>query len=1015
MPISVTATTHGAAALDALAAAVRAAKTDAGDPLAAVTVVVPNNTVGVMARRALGRRGGVAAIEVLTLFRVAEIIGAPMLREEGRRPVSTPVVDLAVKQVLAEAPGRYGRVDRHPSTVVALRDVYRELRVAGPRSLATLAKTRRGAEPARVVNEVGARLTTDWYDESDLLTRAAEHVRIGVPRRFARVVVYLPERVRALEQALLAALGEQGAIDLVVALSGDPGADRSTRRLVSELTGRAVPMPPAATTEPPKVEVVSTTDADDEVRLAVRSVVDAARRGVRFDRMAILWPTDRPYARIVEHQLDAAGVPWNGRPGTLTAERMVPRVLADLLELDRRGLRRSNVMTLLGDVPARERSGTPVPTARWERIGRRAGIVRGPDWDRGLDRARADAAERRPWDLDAVESLGALVGDLRQALGDPAERRPWSAWVRWCHERLDHWFTPAGLERLDGDERTAWEQTQRVLDRLDHLDLIGAPPTRPEFRATLMAELEVVPARHGTVGDGVHIGAMAGAVGLDVDHAVVLGAAEGLLPPPPVVDPLLGEADRDAAGLPGTGERIELTHRHFLAVTATTPDVLVTVPRGDLRVASTKHPSRWLDGVPAVVRSMDSHAHALAATEFPVSAAEHRTRDLWTCVRAGVDVRQHPLTGTDPALAGAVRTLDARASATLTAYDGDLSAMPPPPLTGPISPTQVEQWRECPHAYFVRYLLGIRPIEEPEAIEVLSPLDRGQVIHEAIDRLHQRVLGGHLSDPSPGGWSETHRTALAAIGTEVTAELEAAGRSGRAASWVTERTSILDELDEWLARDAARWAGRSIRASELTFGQDTEDTGDTGVPVTIGLPDGRTVQFTGRIDRIDELSDGGVVVTDHKTGKADDHLGLTPDDPTLGGTRFQLPVYAAAATALGWRRPGTPVHAEYAFLRRGQFQRVGLTFDDATWRLVGRELGEVVAGIDAGLFPARPEPPEWRRFVRCWFCEPDGLGTAERWNEWERKRHDPRLARWFAEPAEDQDEDRVAMVRGVAR
>ncbi|MGI9029513.1 MAG: PD-(D/E)XK nuclease family protein [Ilumatobacteraceae bacterium] len=1014
MPISVTATTHGAAALDALAAAVRAAKADAGDPLAPVTVVVPNNTVGVMARRALGRRGGAAAIEVLTLFRVAEIIGAPLLREEGRRPVSTPVVDLAVKQVLAEAPGRYGRVDRHPSTVVALRDVYRELRVAGPRSLAALARTRRGAEPARVVNEVAARLTTGWYDESDLLTRAAAHVRIGAPRRFARVVVFLPERVRALEQALLAALGEQGAIDLVVAMSGDSGADRSIRRLVSELTGRAVPAPAAVTTEPPpKVEVVSTTDADDEVRLAVRSVVDAARRGVRFDRMAILWPTDRPYARIVEHQLDAAGVPWNGRPGTLTAERMVPRVLADLLELDRRGLRRSNVMTLLGDVPARDRSGTPVPTARWERIGRRAGIVREPDWDRGLDLARADAAERRPWDLDAVESLGALVGDLRQALGDPAERRPWSGWVRWCHERLDQWFTPAGLERLDGDERTAWEQTQRVLDRLDHLDLIGAPPTRPEFRATLMAELEVVPARHGTVGDGVHIGALISAVGLDVDHAVVLGAAEGLLPPPPVVDPLLGEADRDAAGLPGTGERIELAHRHFLAITATTPDVLVTVPRGDLRVASTKHPSRWLDGVPAVVRSMDSHAHALAATEFPVSAAEHRTRDLWTCVRAGVDVRQHPLAGTDPALARAVRTRDARAGDTLTAYDGDLSAMPPPPLTGPISPTQVEQWRECPHAYFVRYLLGVRPIEEPEAIEVLSPLDRGQVIHEAIDRLHQRVLDGDLADPSPCGWTDPHRTALAAVGSEVAAELQAAGRSGRAASWVTERTSILDELDEWLTRDAARWAGRSIRASELSFG----GGGDTGVPVSIELSDGRPLLFTGRIDRIDELADGGVVVTDHKTGKADDHLGLAPDDPTLGGTRFQLPVYAAAASTLSWRLPGTSVHAEYAFLRRGRFERVGLTFDDATWQLVRRELDDVVAGIDAGLFPARPAPPEWRRFVRCWFCEPDGLGTAERWNEWERKRHDPRLARWFAEPAEVEGEDAVtsSSTRGAQR
>ena len=130
MPITITTTAHGAPALDALAAAVRAAK--GGDPLAPVAVIVPTNTAGVMARRALGRRGGAAAIDVLTLYRVAELLGAPSLHAEGRNPVSTPVVDLAVKRVIHDTPGLYAGVNHHPSTVVALRDLYRELRIAGP-------------------------------------------------------------------------------------------------------------------------------------------------------------------------------------------------------------------------------------------------------------------------------------------------------------------------------------------------------------------------------------------------------------------------------------------------------------------------------------------------------------------------------------------------------------------------------------------------------------------------------------------------------------------------------------------------------------------------------------------------------------------------------------------------------------------------------------------------------------------------------------------------------------------
>ena len=168
--ISVSTTALGAPALDALAAAVRRAQ--GGDPLRAVTVVVPTNTAGVMARRALGRRGGFAAIDVVTIFRLAELLGAPTLHRVGRKPVSTPVVDVAVRQVVLANPGLYAGVQHHPSTIVALRDLYRELRVAGPGAVTALARTERGGEPARVAAEVMRALRTDWYDEGDLLTAA---------------------------------------------------------------------------------------------------------------------------------------------------------------------------------------------------------------------------------------------------------------------------------------------------------------------------------------------------------------------------------------------------------------------------------------------------------------------------------------------------------------------------------------------------------------------------------------------------------------------------------------------------------------------------------------------------------------------------------------------------------------------------------------------------------------------------------------------------------------------------
>jgi hypothetical protein len=98
------------------------------------------------------------------------------------------------------------------------------------------------------------------------------------------------------------------------------------------------------------------------------------------------------------------------------------------------------------------------------------------------------------------------------------------------------------------------------------------------------------------------------------------------------------------------------------------------------------------------------------------------------------------------------------------------------------------------------------------------------------------------------------------------------------------------------------------------------------------------------------------------------------------------------------------VLAEYAFFDKGGYSRIGYELDDEVWALVADDLQHVVSGIEAGWFPPTPLKPQFTVRVGCAFCEPDALGTAERWSEWERKRRDPRLATWFppdvAEPAE---------------
>jgi len=379
---------------------------------------------------------------------------------------------------------------------------------------------------------------------------------------------------------------------------------------------------------------------------------------------------------------------------------------------------------------------------------------------------------------------------------------------------------------------------------------------------------------------------------------------------------------------------------------------------------------------------------------FPASASEHRLRAMWTHVRAGADIRTMDAAQGDDILRRALALHDARASDRFTEYDGNVDGHAVGPLPARVSPTRIEAWPACPHAYFLRYVLGVQPIEEPESIETLSALDRGAALHAAIDRLHGDVLSGRLDPPGHHGWTDEHRAALLRAGADVADLLQARGRTGREAFWANARKELLAALDGWLRFDAEHLRGGRVLASELRFGDD--------VPVPLTIAGGRTIGFHGSIDRVDELPDGTLVVVDHKTGKRDTLAKLSAEDPTLGGSRFQLPVYAAAARAvLG--RPDAPVEAAYTFFR--PFGRVPLVIDEAVRQRVADDLARVVAGIEAGLFPARAERPGWRMFPGCWYCEPDGLGTATRWAEWERKRHDPQLAPWFGDDETTGDGD----------
>lgn len=1031
------------------------------------------------------RGTGIAAVSFVTVYRLADLLGTARLALSGRRPVSIPVIAAALRAALAADPGMFAPVATHPATETALIAAYRELRDLSEGALDALARrSRRAGDVVRLHAAARGALAPAFYDEEDLLDAAVDAVHEGGPGAAALggVVVFLPDNVTRHGGRLLGALAAArseatgGGLVVLAGTTGEPRADgdvvRSLRRMQATLsaapvangarggrarggadrdvnTGAAVQgqlpleglQPPAeiqSVPEPPpldplhvvatgRTQIITASDSDEEVRAAVRQVVDAAREGVPLDRIAILHTSPVPYARLLHEQLGAADVTYNGAAVMPLAARVTGRTLLGLLDLPHNDFRREEVFAWLGGARLRHQ-GRSVPTAAWEDLSRQAGVVAGADWDRRLSRLAAELEERAAamaaadpdasvarFERDATRArdlrafvLG-LMDELAQVAGAP---RTWDAHVAWASRLLAELV---GTERHRGHwplvEQKAAERVERALDRLASLGALEGAIGLDVFTRTLEVELEADLGRVGRMGEGVLVGSVAMGVALDLDLVVVLGLAEGLCPSPTRDDSLLPDRERAATDdeLPMRAHGVERQHRQLLAALAGARRQVLTVPRGDLRRNLERTPSRWvlqMAGVlaggavtsPALLdgqadwlmhlASFDAGIRRLASAE-PATAQEHRLRALMVHGSHRLDLAALRAVG-DARVAAGAAMVDARLSARFTRFDGNLSDLAEPvpsPVDRINSATRLEKWSDCPFAYLLRDVLFVEEVENPEDALEMTPRDVGNLVHEVLEAFIVAELAERADGSTDGLLPESELHTIAArVGNDYVER----GLAGRPIFWRRTQRRVAADLHRFYQEEVSWRATHDARPldAELKFG-----FADATTPaVTLALGDGREVPFRGFADRIDLAANGTLHVIDYKTGKADGYSDLSEDNPDARGRRLQLAVYGQAARA---RRnaPDAAVQAHYYFIsKRGDFVRYGYPVTAEVLAQVGSSLAAVVDGIEHGVFPHHPDALSTSPFISCPYCDPDGLGVTELRRQFERKAVDPSMA-----------------------
>ena len=330
----------------------------------------------------------------------------------------------------------------------------------------------------------------------------------------------------------------------------------------------------------------------------------------------------------------------------------------------------------------------------------------------------------------------------------------------------------------------------------------------------------------------------------------------------------------------------------------------------------------------------------------------------------------------DDPLARQLRMMSARAGASFSEFDGNLTALSGTDwlrVPDPVSPTRLESYGVCGFRFFMSSVLGLRVPDEPRDPETIDPLVRGTIVHGALEDFFRQMQAG--GRPAIGeSWRPADAEHLLRLLEDRLAAARRRGVGGMAVFARQQERALRADLIDFLDADSRFRA--QTGAVPCEFEKRIEVTG----------PDGQ--RFVGYVDRIDRDAEGRVWVVDYKTGRAPDGAGAAA---LGGGTRLQLPVYLLAtgtaheATALYWY-----------ITARGGFAQVGYTATAIAQETFARTIAAIRGGVAAGSFPAVPGDFNefFSEFENCNRCDFTRICARTRGEDFARKGSDERVVPW---------------------
>lgn len=249
-----------------------------------------------------------------------------------------------------------------------------------------------------------------------------------------------------------------------------------------------------------------------------------------------------------------------------------------------------------------------------------------------------------------------------------------------------------------------------------------------------------------------------------------------------------------------------------------------------------------------------------------------------------------------PGLAEGIKAEAQRDTDKVTVYDGKV--LKPGRELDPreneelvVSASMLERLAKCPYAYFLHHVLRVRPLDEIILTRDiwLDEMQRGSLLHKLFERF-MRQITAKKEKPSVA----KHAALINSLLEEIIQEYRKKIPPPSEAIFAQESKLLHKAADIFLKTEETRCEKYSPAFFEFAFG--SEDAGpDLRKPVKLSLGREKSFNLSGRIDRIDKITEHEFAVIDYKTGSAYNYKNNVYFNK---GKNIQHAVYAIAAETL---------------------------------------------------------------------------------------------------------------------